>query len=275
MFAIDTYAVLGNPVAHSKSPPIYLSFAQAAGYEINYLKLFVPTGEFASTVDKFRALGAKGINITLPCKGDAYHYATVRSEAAEISQASNCLKFTADGVVHAENFDGVGLIRDIVHNHHTPLTGKRVLILGAGGATRGLLMPLQAEQPASITVCNRDQSRLMALHELLKNKVAFDSCDYPHLKGEYDVVMNATSASLSQVALPLPDKLFAKDALAYELVYGKGLTPFLKQAQAQGVKRVADGVGMLAEQAAEAFHFWYGQRPPTQEVIRMLTVPLR
>jgi shikimate dehydrogenase len=273
-FSIDTYAVVGNPIAQSKSPLIHQAFAKQFGHEIQYLKLLVPTGEFAQTIEHFRALGGKGINITAPCKLDAFAYADQHSPDALIAGAVNCLHFTEQGA-EAHNFDGVGLLRDIENNLGVSINGKRLLVLGAGGATRGLMLPFAKAEPASFTVVNRTLAKAEELYAELSGQVDFSICGYEDLKGaQFDVVLNATSASLTQSELPLPAGLFAANALAYELVYGKGLTPFLKQAQAQGVSHIADGVGMLAEQAAEAYLLWRGLRPSTPAVIDMLRVPL-
>ena len=185
-------------------------------------------------------------------------------------------KFIAEGgKVYAENFDGVGLVNDIQRNLGVSLAGKRVLICGAGGATRGAILPIAAQKPALIAIANRSADKAHGLKADFSAQVALQTGGYEDLAGEsFDVVLNATSTGLSQAALPLPTGVFAPGALAYELVYGKGLTPFLKQAQAAGVTRIADGVGMLVEQAAEAFEWWRGVRPDTQPVIARFTIPL-
>jgi shikimate dehydrogenase len=192
--------------------------------------------------------------------------------------AVNAMKFEGDKV-YAENFDGVGLVRDVVHNLGCPLQGRRVLILGAGGATRGALLPLLAEQPAELVIVNRTVAKAQELVALAKQHqtgaVPVLGLSYEALHRQvFDVVLNATSSSLTAELPPLPARVFATGCLAYDLTYGKGLTPFLKLAQQAGVTRLADGVGMLAEQAAEAFAWWRGVRPDTAEVIAQLTVPL-
>ena len=274
----DRYAVIGNPIEQSKSPLIHTAFAQVTGQDIEYTKVLGPMGGFAKTVDAFRASGGKGMNVTAPFKLDAFAYATDLAPSAQMAGAVNAMKFEGDKV-YAENFDGVGLVRDVVHNLGFALRGQRVLLLGAGGATRGALLPMLAEQPAELVIVNRTVAKAEELAALGRQhqsgQVPVKGVGYDQLKGQqFDVVFNATSASLTAELPPLPASVFAPDALAYELAYGKGLTPFLKLAQQAGVTRLADGVGMLAEQAAEAFLWWRGVRPDTAEVIRQLTVPL-
>ena len=248
------------------------------GQDIEYTKVLGPLGEFAKTVDAFRAAGGKGMNVTAPFKLDAFAYATDLAPSAKVAGAVNAMKFEGDRV-YAENFDGVGLVRDVVHNLGCSLKGKRVLVLGAGGATRGALLPFLAEQPAELVIVNRTVGKAEELAALGRahqsDQVPVQGLGYDQLQGkQFDVVFNATSASLTAQLPPLPVSAFAPGALAYELAYGKGLTPFLKLAQQAGVAQLADGVGMLAEQAAEAFLWWRGVRPDTQGVIRQLTVPL-
>ncbi len=272
----DRYAVIGNPIHQSKSPLIHGLFAQATCQDLHYTAIEGALGGFADAVDTFRAAGGLGLNITTPFKLDAFAYATERSERAELAGAANALKFDGDRVL-AENFDGIGLVRDVVHNLNTPLKGKRVLMLGAGGAARGALLPFLAQQPAELVIANRSLNKAQ---ELVRIAVASGAgpvrgCTYADLAGQaFDLVFNATSASLLAELPPVPTSVFAPGCLAYELAYGKGLTPFLRLAQNAGVQQLADGVGMLAEQAAEAFAWWRGVRPDTRAVIERLTVPL-
>jgi shikimate dehydrogenase len=272
----DRYAVIGNPIVQSKSPLIHSAFAQVTGQDIDYGKLLGPLGEFAATVDAFRSSGGRGMNVTAPFKLDAFAYATDLATSAQMAGAVNAMKFEGDKV-YAENFDGVGLVRDVVHNLGCPLQGRRVLILGAGGATRGALLPLLAEQPAELVIVNRTVTKAQELAVLAQQHQTgqVQGLGYADLQGQaFDVVLNATSSSLTAELPPLPVSVFAPGCLAYDLTYGKGLTPFLKLAQQAGVTQVADGVGMLAEQAAEAFAWWRGVRPDTSSVIAQLTVPL-
>ena len=272
----DRYAVIGNPIHQSKSPLIHGLFAHATGQDMDYIAIEGASGGFASAVDAFRAAGGRGLNITTPFKLDAFAYATGRSARAELAGAANALKFDGDRVL-AENFDGIGLVRDVVHNLNTPLKGKRVLMLGAGGAARGALLPFLSEQPAQLVIANRSLDKAQELVRIARASGAGPAhgCTYFDLAGQaFDVVFNATSASLHAELPPVPAGVFAPGCLAYELAYGKGLTPFLRLAQNAGVSQLADGVGMLVEQAAEAFAWWRGVRPDTRAVIEKLTVPL-
>ncbi len=270
----DRYAVVGNPITHSKSPQIHMAFAAQTGQDIDYGKLESPIDGFAATANAFRVQGGLGLNVTVPFKLDALAYADEAGEAARLCGAANALKFEGERVL-AENFDGLGLCRDVVHNLGHRLSGQRVLILGAGGATRGMLLPFLAQQPASLVIANRSLDKAQELVELAAAHGDAQACGYEDLGNDvFDLVFNATSASLFGQTLPIPHSIYAPDALAYDLVYGKGLTPFLKEAQVAGVRHIADGVGMLVEQAAEAFAWWRGLRPATEAVIRELTVPL-
>ena len=270
----DRYAVIGHPISHSKSPQIHAAFARATGQDIAYTAIEAPLDGFAVTVQAFRASGGRGVNVTLPFKLQACELATDPSEAARLAGAANALKFEGDRV-YAENFDGIGLVTDIQRNLGHTLRGRRVLLLGAGGATRGALLPIAQQGPALLMVANRTADKAHALRSDFAAHVTLHSGGYADLAGEtFDVVINATSAGLAGEALPLPGGLFAPGALAYDMVYGKGLTPFLRQAREAGVSALADGVGMLVEQAAEAFLWWRGVRPSTTGVIADLSVPL-
>lgn len=270
----DRYAVIGQPISHSKSPLIHGLFAQATGQDIEYTAIEAPLDGFPATVQAFRASGGRGMNVTLPFKLQAFDIATDPLESARLAGAVNALKFEGDRIL-AQNFDGLGLVNDIQRNLGVALAGKRVLICGAGGATRGAILPIAAQGAALIVVANRTADKALELKREFAIHAELQAGGYDELAGEsFDIVLNATSTGLSQAELPLPAGVFAPGALAYELVYGKGLTPFLKQAQAAGVSRVADGVGMLVEQAAEAFEWWRGVRPDTRPVIDRLTVPL-
>jgi shikimate dehydrogenase len=274
----DAYAVIGNPIDFSKSPFIHMSFAQSTGQDMTYVKILGPLGQFKSMIDQFRSDGGKGLNITAPFKLDAFDYATERSPAAELAGASNALRFEGKKVI-AENFDGVGLVRDVVHNLGQPLKGKRVLLLGAGGAARGALLPFLTEEPELLTIANRTESKADQLVEIANKKktknTKVNSSRFSELHAmKFDVIFNATSASLRGELPAVPATVFDLDALAYELAYAKGLTPFLRLAQNAGVQHLADGVGMLVEQAAEAFYWWRGVRPSTSKIIKSISVPL-
>lgn len=278
MTSIDRYAVIGNPIDFSKSPTIHSAFARATGQSIEYTRILGPIGGFEREVDAFRAGGGKGLNITAPFKLDAYRYAHEHSPSARIAGAVNALKFEG-GRVLGENFDGVGLVRDVVHNLGHALQGRRILLLGAGGAARGALLPFIAEQPAELLIVNRTLARAEELAEIGRKHAgpatSVQAAAYEDLGARpFDIVFNATSASLRGELPPVPAAVFSACALAYELAYAKGMTPFLQTAKSGGARALADGVGMLAEQAAEAFAWWRGVRPQTAAVIEQLRVPL-
>ncbi len=271
----DRYALIGHPVGHSKSPLIHGLFAQATGQDLSYAAIEAPLDGFADTLTRFRANGGRGANVTLPFKLQAFELATDPSETARLAGAANTLKFEAGDRIRADNTDGVGLVNDLQRNLGCPLAGRRVLLLGAGGATRGAILPIAAQKPALLAVANRTADKAHALRSAFAAHATLQTCGLDELRGEaFDVVINATSTGLTQAALPLPDSVFAPGAVAYDMVYGKGLTPFLRQARAAGAATVADGVGMLVEQAAESFTLWRGVRPDTRAVIQQLTVPL-
>jgi shikimate dehydrogenase len=269
----DHYAVIGNPLGHSKSPVIHTTFARETGQDISYCKIEAPLDGFRTSVEAFRAQGAKGLNITAPFKLEAFALATRKMPRAHHAGATNCLKFEGDEIL-AENFDGIGLVGDIERNLGVPLAGKRVLLLGAGGAARGAVIPILEARPASLTIVNRTREKAEALQAAFGHAGPVHSSDITNLgQVAFDIVLNATSASL-RGELPMNiGSVFNSTSLAYELAYGKGLTPFLALARSQGAQ-LADGVGMLVEQAAEAFEWWRGVRPRTASVIEMIRVPI-
>ncbi|MEP6702702.1 MAG: shikimate dehydrogenase [Betaproteobacteria bacterium] len=270
----DRYAVIGNPIAHSKSPLIHTAFAEATRQDLEYTKIEGPLDGFRKAVDDFRHGGGRGMNVTAPFKLQAYAMATERMERAQIAGAANAMKFDGERIV-VDNFDGVGLTNDIQLNLGYPMPGKRVLVLGAGGAARGALLTFLEQRPGKVVIANRHEDRARELAALFAARGNVRGAGYRELGDEgFDIVVNATSASLTGELPPVPATVFANDCLAYELVYGKGLTPFLRLAQNAGAKRWADGVGMLVEQAAEAFVWWRGVRPDTRPLIEKLTVPL-
>lgn len=266
----DQYVVVGNPVAHSRSPLIHTRFALASGQDMEYRRQLVPPGGFAAAAARFFAEGGKGMNVTLPFKLDAFAFADRRSERAQRAGAANTL-WLADGRVHADNTDGPGLVRDLSCNLAWPLQGARVLLLGAGGAVRGVLAPLLACRPASITIANRNVARAHALAASFADMGPVSACAYAELvPGQrFDLVINGTSASLQHEVPPVPDALF-RGVACYDMVYADEPTAFLARARAAGASTCADGLGMLVEQAAEAFLLWRGLRPATAEVIRVL-----
>ncbi len=273
----DRYALFGNPLGHSKSPLIHNGFAKVTGHDVEYGLIEAPLDGFAAAALAFRDSGAKGCNVTAPFKLDAFALASHKMDRAEQAGAANCLKFEADGRILAEMFDGVGLANDIERNLGFSMRGKRVLMLGAGGAARGALAAFLGRGPAEVVVANRDTHKAVALQRQLGALGKVAGCSYADIgAGErFDLVVNATSASLRGELPPVDAGVFTQTTLAYEMAYGKGLTPFLRLAQNAGVPRLADGVGMLVEQAAEAWVWWRNVRPDTRAVIDKLTVPLK
>ena len=270
----DRYCVLGNPVAHSRSPAIHARFAAQCGQDITYEAMLAPLDGFAETVRRFIARGGKGANVTVPFKEEAFRLCTRCSARAERAGAVNTLAFV-DDEIFGDNTDGAGLVRDIEVNLGVALAGKRILLLGAGGAARGVIAPLLAGRPAGLFIANRSVDKAEALARQFADKGTVDAGNFAKIAGlQFDIVINATSASLAGDSLPLPDGIFAPGSLAYDMMYGKGETPFLARARAQGAGRLADGLGMLVEQAAEAFLVWRGMRPETAPVLVELRLQL-
>jgi shikimate dehydrogenase len=269
----DRYAVIGNPIVQSKSPLIHTAFAKSTHQDLEYTKIEGPLDAFEATVLAFRDAGGKGMNVTAPFKLQAYEMATDKLERAKLAGAANAMKFEGDRI-YVDNFDGIGLVHDMQQNLGYMLKDKRILLLGAGGAAHGLLLPCLMEHPAEVVIANRHIDRAAELAMQYDEQWKVIGCGFADIPHEpYDIILNATSASMRGEALPLRSEFFGPDTLAYELVYGKGMTPFLRQAREAGAGRLVDGVGMLVEQAAEAFQWWRGIRPDTRAVIDQLTVP--
>jgi shikimate dehydrogenase len=266
----DRYAVFGNPIAHSKSPRIHALFAAQTGQDMSYDTILAPPAGFAAAVNTFIGAGGCGANVTVPFKEEACRLAKTLTPRAQAAGAVNTLSF-GDGILHGDNTDGAGLVRDLQTNLGCDIAGRRILLLGAGGAARGVILPLLEAQPAALTLANRTEEKAFRLALEFTGKVAVlpEACGFAQLAGQsFDLVINATSAGLSDSELPLPPHLFAPRALAYEMVYGRD-TPFMRQARAAGA-RTADGLGMLVEQAAAAFFVWRGVQPATAPVLAML-----
>ena len=266
----DHYAVVGNPVAHSRSPQIHAEFARQTGQAMDYIRLLAPLDGFAAEVAAFCARGGRGVNVTLPFKVEAFRFATRHSERAQHAQAVNTLKFES-GQTLGDNTDGAGLVRDLECNLGLALAGRRVLLMGAGGAARGVLLPVLEGKPATLVIANRTRDKALALAQHFAQRGYCAGAGYPDLAGmQFDIVINATSASVSGDVPPLPPHIFAPQAFAYDMMYGKDDTPFMQFARAHGAARVANGIGMLVEQAAESFWLWRGVRPQTAPVIEKL-----
>ncbi len=271
----DRYAVFGNPIAHSKSPLIHTAFAEQTRQDLLYERQLVEPNKFAETTRHFFANGGCGLNITVPFKLEAFELADVLSERAEAAGAVNTLKKMPDGKIYGDNTDGAGLLRDITQNLGWIIRGKRVLLLGAGGAVRGVIAPLLAEQPSRVVIANRTLEKAEALvkdfsvgKSAQEIKLLRASSLQIHAR-PFDIVINGTSASLQGAMPDLDPAILNPNACCYDMMYGTELTPFLQWAQRHGAQ-VADGLGMLVEQAAESFYLWRGVRPETKAVMEWL-----
>lgn len=261
----DRYAVFGHPVAHSRSPFIHAAFARQTGQDLHYEAILAPLDGFASCLADFAATGGCGANVTVPFKEEAFRRADRLSPRAQRAGAVNTLKFESAGLL-GDNTDGAGLVADLVRNLGRTLGGRRILLLGAGGAARGVLGPLLDQQPAALVIANRTVPRAAELAHLFGRGV--HACGFAEVAGPFDVIVNATAASLAGELPPLSPTIFAAESLAYDMMYGRD-TPFLAFAREQGIAAV-DGLGMLVEQAAESFLLWRGIRPETGPVIASL-----
>jgi len=270
----DLYAVMGNPINHSKSPQIHTEFAEQTEQNLVYSAIQVPLDSFVAEVDKFFKNG-KGLNITVPFKEQAWQYADSYSSRALRAGAVNTLIKKEDGSVHADNTDGVGMVRDIAVNHQTPMKNKRILVLGAGGAVRGILEPVLEEKPAKLVIANRTVEKAQALAEDfqgISEVTELSGCGFADLAElckilPFDLIINGTSASLSGDLPPLPDSVVGVETVCYDMMYGAQTTVFNQWATGLNAAKTIDGLGMLVEQAAESFTLWRGVRPETQSVI--------
>ncbi len=264
----DHYAVIGNPIAHSKSPFIHAAFAVQTGQSLTYERLLAPKDGFAASVEKFFAAGGDGLNVTVPFKLEAHALAETLSERAAAAGAVNTLKM-AEGRLYGDNTDGAGLVNDIVRNAGYALAGKRILLVGAGGAARGAILPILKEFPAELVIANRSAGKAEELAAQFAVHGPVHASIFAALEGVFDVIINATSASLGGEIPPLATGLFGTSTLAYDMMYGDTPTAFLQFAAGQGAQ-TRDGLGMLIEQAAEAFLVWRGVRPDTAPLFAQL-----
>ena len=267
------YAVVGNPISHSKSPRIHSLFAQQTGEDVEYTAIQAPMDGFDQTVTDFFARGGLGLNVTVPFKENAWRLAAHRTERAEKAGAANTLYLDEKKALMADNTDGKGLVRDLTQNHGVVLTGKRILMLGAGGAVRGVLGPLLTETPSAMMVANRTLAKAEALVDLFRD-VAGDTrlsgCGFETPDQPFDVIINGTSASLQGDLPPLAPAVVGPDTVVYDMMYSLDTTPFNQWALDRGAACVFDGLGMLVEQAAESFRVWRGIYPDTAPVIEVL-----
>ncbi len=263
------FAVLGNPVAHSRSPEIHQDFARQTGTELSYEKIPVPTGKFREVAAEFLDSGGAGFNITLPCKGDAFAFVDRSSSSASKSRAVNTVRVDSNGQIHGDNTDGPGLVRDLVHNLDWKIEEQRILVLGAGGAVRGILWDLLQASPRYLHLHNRTLSKALALMEQMAD-TRMTAVDTGDLEDSYDLVINGTSAGLSGMVPRVPKKVLGKHSRCYDLVYGPGVTVFNNWCSQTSGCEVADGLGMLVEQAALSFHLWFSEEVHTSELISTL-----
>jgi len=273
----DQYAVFGNPIKHSKSPQIHAAFAQQTGQELTYSAICVAEDDFSTAWTEFLQGDGKGLNITIPFKEQAWAAAQQRSPRAELAGAVNTLYRNDAGELCGDNTDGVGMVRDIVVNHGGVIEGKSVLVLGAGGAVRGVLQPLLTEKPARLVIANRTLARAQALVELFQphTDIPLQAVGFEQLAGQqFELVINGTAASLQGEVPPLPDDLLSRDGWCYDMMYASEQTAFCRWAEQHGAAVAIDGLGMLVEQAAVSFSIWRGVTPDTAPVIAQLRAAL-
>jgi len=269
----DLYAVVGHPISHSKSPRIHSLFASQTGEPVEYTAIQAPLDDFHGTVRQFFERGGKGLNVTVPFKEQAWTMAEHRTTRAEKAGAANTLYLDKDQALVADNTDGVGIVRDLFNNHGVALEGARILVLGAGGAVRGVLGPILAEQPASVTIANRTVAKAEALVRLFAPEAGItelSACGFNEADAAFDLVINGTSASLKGDLPPVSPGIIGPDTVVYDMMYSLQTTTFNQWALDNNARRVFDGLGMLVEQAAESFYVWRGVRPDTASVIEEL-----
>lgn len=266
------FAVMGNPIAHSMSPIIHQAFAEQFNIALQYERILVMPDELQVRINDFQQQNGCGISLTLPLKEIAIQLAAELTPRAKLAGAVNTVVFLSQGKWRGDNTDGVGFVRDLCINYQQSLTNKRILILGAGGAVRGILPPILAEQPQKIVIANRTIDKAQQLVEDFITLGALSSCSFNEYGAlPFDLIINATSASTKGEDLPLPQSL-VQGAVCYDLAYGKNAQHFLKWANHAGARMCIDGTGMLVEQAAEQFYIWHKQRPETTSVIRMISL---
>ncbi|MDT8282229.1 MAG: shikimate dehydrogenase [Gammaproteobacteria bacterium] len=269
--AIDRYAVFGNPIKHSKSPLIHQLFAKQTNQSVIYTAELAEIGQFPQAVKNFIQHNGKGLNVTVPFKEDAWQLATSRSKRAQRAGAVNTLKLLDDDGLFGDTTDGVGLVRDLMHNHQLTLKGKNILIIGAGGAVRGVLEALLEQQPASLLIANRTPSRARQLAQDFADLGNINSCSLDAIGDmAFDIIINGTSASLHEKLPPLPSTIFNAGSCSYDMMYAAQPTVFMQWSKDNGAAQVFDGLGMLVEQAAEAFYIWRGVRPETASVLSQI-----
>ena len=271
----DRYAVMGNPIAHSKSPAIHAEFAQQTGQNLSYTAELVEIGQLAQAIIDFQKDNGKGLNITVPFKQDAYQLATELSDRAQRAGAVNTLLLYDAENIFGDTTDGVGLVRDLSQNHDIHLNALNILILGAGGAVRGVIEPILQQIPRRLLIANRTVEKAELLAKDFADLGTISACGFAQLAGEkFDLIINGTSASLSGELPPLPDHILHDQATVYDMMYSAQPTPFMQWGKQQGAARCLDGLGMLVEQAAESFYIWRKIRPDTAPVIDKIRASL-
>ncbi|MGD8340559.1 MAG: shikimate dehydrogenase [Gammaproteobacteria bacterium] len=265
------YALVGHPVSHSRSPLIHQLFARQTGEKLTYELIDALPEQFETAVLGFSAAGGRGMNITVPYKEAAFDLCRTHGEEAKAAGAVNTITFRAGGL-HGDNTDGTGFIRDLCSNQEQEISGNRLLILGAGGAARGIIGPILAQKPESLVVANRTIERAESLLKFFDSPEVFSICSFDELEdvGPFDIVINATSAGLKGEQPPFPGSLVGPDTFCYDLAYSLKATPFVTWAQANGAVNAVQGWGMLVEQAADSFEIWRGKRPNTRQILRQL-----
>ena len=268
---IDRYAVFGNPIKHSKSPQIHALFAEQTKQSLRYTAELAEIGQFQPAVKAFIEHNGKGLNITVPFKEDAWQLADRHSERAKRAGAVNTLKLEQDGSLYGDTTDGVGLVRDLSQNHHVALKDKAILIIGAGGAVRGVIEAILEQHPASLLIANRTAEKAVQLSNDFSDLGNIAGCGLDEIKNKrFDIVINGTSASLQGDLPPIPETVFNEHACSYDMMYADQATIFMQWSKEHGATQVFDGLGMLVEQAAEAFYIWREIRPETVSVIEQI-----
>ncbi len=266
----DHYAVIGNPIKHSKSPLIHTEFAKQTDQDLDYVTKEIPLDGLVEGLKQLQEDGFKGINVTVPFKEQVWQTVENKSDHATRAGAVNTVVFNDDGTLFGDNTDGIGLCRDLVDNNGIALKEKRLLLLGAGGAARGVIEPLLSYQPSELVIANRTASKAQALAELFAEFGSISGGGYDEISGSFDVIINATAASLQGEVPPLADDILNANASCYDMMYSNEDTAFIAWAKQHGAAKTVDGLGMLAEQAAEAFNIWRGVNPETKHVINTI-----
>ncbi len=266
----DLYAVIGNPIAHSKSPIIHQAFAKQLKQDIDYSARLIELDNLAAGIQQLQAEGFKGINVTVPFKEQVWQLIEHKSIRANLAGAVNTVVFHPDGQRYGDNTDGIGLCRDLIDNNQITLSQRRILLLGAGGAAKGVVQPLLDHQPTELVIANRTVSKAEELAKTFAEYGTVNASSFEDIKGEYDLIINATSASLHGEVPPIASSVLSVNSSCYDMMYGTSDTAFIQWAKARGVTKTMDGLGMLVEQAAEAFRIWRGIKPQTQSIIKQL-----